>query len=448
MKRDDTLLSGNWRRLIRYQLLQSAALTMVSNLMLLDCLLLRTGIDIAAFGTVKSSIYLLPALVCILCAPIIQRLNRPQTVCAVSYSLRVVLPLGMPLIPLLTDNRTLIAAGYMVILAASFTCAMLANNSLVAIFKAVLPPENFNRRASLLNSLLSLPSMVLSVPAAWLAGRWETLSDRNFFIAYGILQAVSVLPEIPAVLVITKVRIPGGLGSSDRPGLSLREMLLPLKQRGCRFFMAVVFSRGFQIAMLGTYATVYLIKERNLPLHWIFFAGPLICVLNTILSKFVGSLTDRIGYPGVLMAFSALLLPLFAGFLTFQESVFWLILWIILIFDGNSGLLINQLTVQFLNAASSLSSRERSYIFASEYSLTSSLGSFIGSFAAGGLFSIVSMTVPEEEVFRGYFVCCALLTPPLIAMGYLWRRTDRTGARTPPLPDGGAVVPDGKQAGN
>ena len=96
------------KKLFLYNLFVSLSLTIASNFAFMDRLFMRLHIDMGNLGMIKSIIFLLPAIIYQFCAPLLARLNRDKTVIAVSYLLRCIIPLLLPIAAIFRNDGKLL----------------------------------------------------------------------------------------------------------------------------------------------------------------------------------------------------------------------------------------------------------------------------------------------------------------------------------------------------
>ena len=146
----------NILRLYGYNLFTALAITVVCNFVFLDKLLLRLEIDLSRFGMIKGSMYVASAVLYMIFTPLLQR--NPGTsdklICIWAYLFRATLPALLPVIALFTDNQELLTWSAVVLLSLGMTLAAFANNSLMSLYRLVLPEEHFNRRVGMMNLLI------------------------------------------------------------------------------------------------------------------------------------------------------------------------------------------------------------------------------------------------------------------------------------------------------
>ena len=90
-------MTGNERFLTIYQLLNAIAIAIGANWVVTDMILLHMKFDLALFGVVKSSMFLVPALAYWAAAGVLRKWNRDRLVCLWSYLGRILLPLALPI---------------------------------------------------------------------------------------------------------------------------------------------------------------------------------------------------------------------------------------------------------------------------------------------------------------------------------------------------------------
>ena len=316
-------LSPAVRRLCWYNLFVSFTLTIAANFTFLDRLLMRLGIDLGLFGTVKSVTFLMPAVVYQLASPLVRKLDRDAELCAVCYTLRGVLPLLLPVLAIFCTNKPILTAASTILPAAGMLCAVFANNSLMILYRKVIPAPQFNYSTGLMNMLLSLPSLVLALPIAWLLDRCDHWDDPHFFLLFASLHLFTVLFDIPAVMMLWKLTVPRSKDAAPERRRSASP-LAPYRDRTFRLLLLMIFLHRVGGGLAMAYLTVYFLKVVGMSMTMLTFIGLTMSILLYTCFPFGGRIMDKWGYGKV---FPVLSFGMLAGMTLF--CLFWRAEWVL-----------------------------------------------------------------------------------------------------------------------
>ncbi len=397
--------SENFRRLAVYQVFNAAAIAIGANWVVTDMILLRMDFDLSLFGLIKSSMFLLPALSYWAAAGWLRRWNRDRRVCLLSYLARAVLPLALPAAALLTRDRGVLLIVALIVFSGGYTFAMFANNSLLTLYRQALPRETFHRGGSLLTALPGPAAALVAVPTVWLLGR---AGEGAFFPLLFLLQALTLLAEIPAAAAILGVKV----HETPRPEpFSLREWTLPFRDPEFRPLFGFVLLHMLWIGLVSTYLVVYLLKIRQYPAELIVLLECGLSVAVATGARSAGRLADRFGSLPVLAAGSAATLLVCGGWTLFPACVPLFLVYLFFVYNGNGGFLPSTMRNLESCASASLATPGSANHYVAALALGQSLGCFAGCLLAGPLFA----ALPGEgaDRFRMYFAAAAL---PAIAM--------------------------------
>ncbi|MBO7742202.1 MAG: hypothetical protein J6S21_06570, partial [Victivallales bacterium] len=139
----------NIASLRKFNLYTSLALTVVSSLIFMDLLMLRMDIDTRLFGSIKSMLYLLPAIAYQCMTPVLNRVRNDAKVCAWCYLLRCFIPSILPLLALVTANHAVLTVACFLLPSVGMMLAGFANNTLMILYKRFIPEHDFNRQVGI-----------------------------------------------------------------------------------------------------------------------------------------------------------------------------------------------------------------------------------------------------------------------------------------------------------
>jgi predicted MFS family arabinose efflux permease len=367
-----------------YNLFLSCALTIASNLTFTDKLLLRMDIDLGLFGTIKGVMFLFPAIIYQFLAPFLGRMQKDIQICAVSYAVRVFLPILLPFLAMVTTDRTLLTWGVMVILPLGMLFAVIANNTLMAVYRKVIPPEKFNYSIGMINLFLNLPTFLMALPVAWLLDQFANLVNADFYLLFGVLQLFTFAFELPAILFLLRVKVPPESSQS----VTKINMLAPYQDKKMRLVMLINMLHRVVNGLVLAYLTVYLLEVAHFSMTVIVAIGIALGALLTLTQPYAGKAMDRWGYGRIfILLASAMLLGMFL-FGVFWKSLFILPLFALLCWDCNTGPAGGWLTQGGYAASAKLASKENLQASIAAYSICFNGGLFLGLLLASGLYSL------------------------------------------------------------
>lgn len=411
----------NILRLYGYNLFTALAITVVCNFVFLDKLLLRLEIDLSRFGMIKGSMYVASAVLYMIFTPLLQR--NPGTsdklICIWAYLFRATLPALLPVIALFTDNQELLTWSAVVLLSLGMTLAAFANNSLMSLYRLVLPEEHFNRRVGMMNLLISLPASLLGVLMAWILDQYDSADTRTFLIIFTIMQLICVFFEVPAMFLMKRLELPDTILKHSR---SLKGSLWkPWCDRAYVPILLLVLLHGFVGGAWIAYLGVYFLTVCRFDMSALVLAGLILSLLLTGSLPFSGQLTDRIGYRRMFLILS---FGSFAGgvlFCCFPGNLWMLIPFAILLWDGNVSLFSGCLGYGLYAAGSKLAKSELTTCYISAFSLCRNGGIFIGSLIGSLVYSLLEHHFHGRELFTYYFWGILPLSGLLLGASLIYR---------------------------
>lgn len=383
------------KQLIKFHLFTSLAISLAASWGVTDLLLLKMDFDLARFGIIKGNMFLVPAVTYFLFSGKLGRMGHEVQICQWSYFLRAALPVILPLLALAEvpkDALLWITAG---IMAVTYTCAMFANNTLLKIMRSTLPPGELNRRAVFLTGLLGLPGALLCIPAIWFLTRVG--EDPKVFLAwFALLQTAVVLFEYPAIRAIGKIPVPPTPVSGRKTAFPFRRIFT----RDLGMLYGITLLHGIWMGLCATYFVVYLLKNKGFSPGNILWIDAGLCVLALLIGPSFGKLVDRWGYPLMLCCNTAVIA--FCSFLwcSHPEGTVFLILFIVLVHNGNNGFLAGMLRQSEGIASVRLPEPEYAEFAVGFGALVFALGTFAGCSLAGKLYTCL------DGILMEYFRCC------------------------------------------
>lgn len=395
-------LSNMVRRLCLYNLFNSLAITPACNVIFADKLMLRMEIDLDLFGMIKGFTYLIPTVLYQLAVPLLQRLKNDVGVTVWCYLLRALLPALLPILALFTDNKSVLTLSCILVFSTAMTMAVFANNSLLAIYRTALPKEDFNSKSGLIALCTSMPARLLGLPLAWWLDCYETASNHTFFMIFALIHLLCLFFEIPAFRQMRgmnrKIRGKRKTAHHTRGG-----MLSPYFDRIFAPVLGIQVLQGILFGLIGAYLTVYLLKGAGLSLSVVTMISTGLAILLYLSLPVCGAVADRIGYQRLFFILSGVMLAGHVLFCSVWDQFWVLLLFMLIMGDGNSALVSGSLQWGLNAAASKLLRRSLSGCYIAALSVCFNGGIFAGSLLAGWLFSLALRTI-DGDVYRQYFL--------------------------------------------
>lgn len=382
-------------KLYLYNLLVGISLTVVTNFAFFDLLLLKLDINLAEFGLIKSIIYLLPAVIYPLCQPLLQKIGTEAEVCGISYILRVFIPLLLPAIAVFCQNRQIMTLLCLILLPLGMLFATFANNTLMILYRKVIPSAYYNLNTGIMNMLLGLPSLLLALPAAKVLDCFMDWEAEKFFLLFATLHLITFLFEIPACLLIRTIKLPLSppVCQSMHP---LKNYLRTYKNAKLRTVILLGTLQKIIEGLIMSYLTIYFLQVARIGLT------NLICITTSmgiglyLLFPLGGKFMDKLGYSLIFTLLSGGMLLGMILFCIFWETIWILPFFAVLTWDGNCSLFGGLLRQGVYSAVGKLASPNEMSGAVATYSLCTNGGLFIGLTAASGLFYLLENIYKEN----------------------------------------------------
>ncbi len=391
-----------------YNLFISCAITIVAQIAFIDRLLLRMDIDLGMFGFVKSIMFLLPAVIYQASSGFMQKLDRDVNVCIYCYLLRLLIPLGLPVLAIFCRDRMVLTVSSMILLPLGMLCAVFANNSLMSIYRRVIPLKSFNYKLGMINMFMAIPGSLLALPAAWLIDRFDRFNDTYFFIFFSLLQIAFIAFEIPAILAMRNLKIPplAVKNKAEKKPKSLQ--LQPYRDQKCRIILLIMFLHNLGIGLASAYLTIYFLQVLQISMTSLILIISIRGFIVNFMSPLSGKLTDRWGYSRMFMLLSA---GMAAGLLLF--CIFWKELWllplfVLLMWDGSLSLCGSLLSQGELAAVSKNADPQWLAAAIAACTVCCNGGAFLGLTASSGVYYLLKTMLPQADLstlLHVYFWC-------------------------------------------
>ena len=396
-----------------YNLFTGCALTIAANLTFMDKLLLRMDIDLGLFGTIKGVMYLVPAIVYQFLVIFLKRARRDVQICAASYFLRVLLPVLLPLLAMVTDNRNILTLGSIILLPLGMLFAVIANNTLMTIYRKVIPQEKFNYSIGIINMCLAMPTYLLGLPFARLLDKLEHLDNFDYFLVFAVAQLVTLAFEIPAILFIRKVKVPYDAAGN----IEKINMLAPYRDPKLRTVMLINILHRIVNGLVAAYITVYFLEAVDFSMTTLLTIGISLGLLSTFSMPHAGKIMDRWGYGRFFIILSGVMLTGIVLFLIPGKILLILPLFALFCWDCSASPIGSWLNMGTYSASVKLANQKNLNAAVAAYSICFNGGLSAGLLLASGLFAISGWITcgTLEERLHTYF----LLTLPffLLLMG-------------------------------
>ncbi len=409
----------NVLRLSLYQAFMSASISVPASMILVDMLLLRMHFDIRLFGMIKSSMFLVPAIVYWLLANHLRDLRIAPAVCRWAYLLRITIPLCLPLAALYVASAHLRMAICVVVFSLSFSLAMIANNTLLTVSRAAIEPGVFNKYSLFFFILQSVPASLVGYPIARILAN-SNLDDKSFLMLYFAIEVAVCLLYIPAFACLRNLDLKA---PDNLPKTNFKEHLMPFIDKNCRPIFALTVLRAFWMGMLSSYWTVYLLSIRGWRADTIVIFETAMMVALLFIAPLCGKLADNKGYR--LCFLLLIFLAIIAAYLNIAlwTSTLALFLVILINHNGNVGI-ISTCTLSLLSSAVVVySPKGHSERYIAAYSLFNSLGAFAGCCVASRLFTFLSNgAVPDDALYRKFFLATTFLLIPQLFCSMMLKR--------------------------
>lgn len=395
----------NRLRLYGYNFFTALAITIVANFVFLDKLLLRLDIDLSRFGVIKGSMFLASAFLYMLFTPLLQKNagHSDKFICIWAYLFRSALPALLPVIALFTLDQEILTWSAIVLLSLGMTLAAFANNSLMVLYRLVLPAEHFNRRVGTMNLLISLPASLMALPVAHILDCYEGADLRTFLILFTILQGICVLFEVPGMILMKQLVLPDKV---MRPRHKIPHgFWKPWLDRSYVPILFLVLFHGFVSGSWGAYLNVYLMTELGFPMSLLTAISLVLSLLLTGTLPFSGLITDKIGYKRMFLILTTGSLIGGALFCLFPGRVWVLIPFALLLWCGTLSLFSGNFGYGLYAAGSKLARSSLTTCYISAFGVCRNGGIFLGSLFASLIYGALAEHSSGAQLFSRYFWC-------------------------------------------
>ncbi|MBR2872320.1 MAG: hypothetical protein IKB99_02380 [Lentisphaeria bacterium] len=360
--------------LYMYNLFLGCALTIVSSFTFMDKLMLRMNIDLELLGTIKGVMFLLPAIIYQFIAVLLGKSQKEVQICAVSYFLRVLLPGVLPFLAMMTDDRKILTWWTIILLPAGMMFAVIANNTLMTIYRKVIPAEKYNYSIGMINMFFALATYLLGLPLAWVLDKMEHLSNFHFFLAFGISQLVTLAFEFPAIFCLLRVKVP----RTVLQGTEKINMLAPYRDKKIRMVLLINILHRFVNGFMGAYITVYFIEVARFSMTTLLSITIALGMILTVTMPGAGKAMDRWGYGRFFIVLSGAMLLGATLFGLCWKSLLVLPVFALLCWDCNTNPAGGWMNVGEYSASSKLTSQKNLKATVAAYSIC-----FNGGLSAG-----------------------------------------------------------------
>ena len=412
----------NILRLYGYNFFTALAITIVANFIFLDKLLLRLEIDLSRFGVIKGSMYVASAFLYMVFTPQLQKNpgSSDKLICIWAYLFRAALPALLPVIAMFTQHQEILTWSAVVLLSLGMTLAAFANNSLMSLYRLVLPEEHFNRRVGMMNLLISLPASLLALLMAYVLDRFEGADLYEFLIAFTVLQIICIFFEVPAMLLMKRLELPVSL-LKHHSSHALGDLWKPWLDREYVPVMLLVLFHGLVAGAWGVYLNVYLMKELDFSMSVLSLITLVLSLLLTSTLPWSGLITDRIGYRRMFLILSISCLAGGLLFCSFPGKLWVLIPFAVLLWDGMISLAGGSFGYGLYAAGSKLARSELTTCYISAFGVCRNGGIFLGALLGSLVFGLLATHYQGSELFYWYFWSILPLSVLLLIVSAVYR---------------------------
>ena len=396
------------QKLYLFHLFLSVSLTVVASFLFIDRLFLRLGFSMSQFGIVKGLSFLVPVTLNLLLAPYLARLGRDREIVVVAYLIRVSLAFLFLFLPWLRQDTGLLTAGCAVIFTTIMIFPMVAQNSLSALFKALVPREDLGKTLANVLSLGFVPAFLLAIPCSWYLDRHSSGSDAEFYGAFlHVMLATSVF-VLPAGWFMFKIS-PPAKAAQKRRTLGYRVIREPFQNRAYRVYLHASFMLSLVSIMIMSFINPYLLRVQGLSMLQISLIATGVSLLGVGLRPLWGRLCDEYGGKNVLRV-SVVGVALGLFILT-GKGLVPVVIFAVLAWNTTEGLFgVGLLTgQQYLSLA--LSDEEKTNVYIAAASFVNGTGMFCGSLLGGFLLDWLAGRMHPDLPnghYEIYFAYCAL----------------------------------------
>ncbi|MBQ9502684.1 MAG: hypothetical protein IJU70_11050 [Lentisphaeria bacterium] len=204
--------TGNYRLLLRLNFFLGIGLGVVSTAELFDLLYLRMGFDLSWFGVIRGSMFLLPALSYFAAAPLLKGTRRSREIVQWSFLVRIAAAVLIPLAALYTKNRHGLLAAASLCTSVAFVAAVFGSNTLMMLYRQLLPEEEFNRRNAVITAIFNIVPGLVGLLGAGVLSLASGLADREFYMLFILLETGTGIFELALFRINKKLTFSAGGG--------------------------------------------------------------------------------------------------------------------------------------------------------------------------------------------------------------------------------------------
>lgn len=397
------------RKLYLFHLFLSVSLTAVGSFLFIDRLFLRLGLSMSQFGLIKGTAFLVPVTLNLVLSPYIARLGRDREIVAVSYAFRVLLPYVFLLLPWLPVSASLLTLICSLIFMITLICPVVAHTSLSSLCRYHIPKAKLGMHMGHILSLMTVPSVILAVPASWYIDLHTAANDSRFYGAFLHVFLATTLFILVAACFMLRLnpRMPSE-PRRERPGLA--DIAEPFRNRPYRVYLHASFMLSMVGTMIVAFINPYLLGPQNLSMFQVSLITVLVSGLGVGLRRLWGHLCDEYGGKNVLRI--SVVGVAAALFVLTGKGLIPVLIYAVLAWNVTEGLFGVGLFTgqQYLSLA--LSDGEKTNVYIAATSFANGTGMFVGSLVGGFLLDWLAgqMRVGQDGAhYAIYFTYCALL---------------------------------------
>jgi len=303
----------------------------------------------------------------------------------------------------------------------SLSAAMMANNTLLNIYKESLPKESFNKYTLFFLALLSVPGLLVAIPAMFVLGR-DGLTDTRFFIEYFCWEVASGLLYVPGFIALRNLHVFNEIPKPPRQ--SFKEQFTCLIRKRAAVIFALAFLQSVWVGLILTFGVVYLLKGANWSTGKVAVWEAVLSIAMMVISPYFGKMADKLGYAA---SMSVLFVPmvLCAILFYFFPLNSFVIVAVMVAFHTGAGIIGGGYRNLTSAAVIQIAPPELTVRYLAGFSLISQLSIFLSCFFSGWFLSWIAHGSAEPTIadYSRYFLFAnMLLIPQWILSTFLKKR--------------------------
>ncbi len=399
---------------------------------------LRAGLTMEQFGLVIGLGQIFPAIVNMVTASLISRYGLEFWAVIVMPLIRIFLGIMFVLLPLFTQDKSVLTMAFSTIFVFYMICPYLSNNALQSIIKRLIPESELGKHSSRLLMCQFIPGTLLGIFATFLVEYNDDkavpgLFNKLVLIALG----VTCLFQIAcSVVAFRMMKTDAAVGPAEQkeieaagegtPAEAEKEekiggvwswvmvavvapMIPPFVDAKFRFFMRQFFFLAIVTGMSGAFIFPYFTRTMGWTLTEFQTLSAVMVCLGMLFLPAWGALTDKVGGRNALLAgqmgLGILLLILATG----TQTGLWV--YIVLGFGGSYGLVGTGVMIGQNYMMVSYSDKRLTSVYIAAFTLIWGSGWFFGSLFGGALLEWLKYKMADligPVHYEAYFLVCGV----------------------------------------